>query len=127
MFLRYSFDIKPFAKIGKNILEVKMKSTLNKMDAFDTKDYEAVFNRPRVFLRKAQCHFGWDWAPKNCAYGIWDYVFLSTHSRYQINEISIKSRLNGTISLFFELNYNVRPTHKSNGSLAIPAMKIRVI
>ena len=89
MFLKHVFDIKPYVKLGKNLLEVKMESTLNKMDTFDTKEYQSIFNVPRIFARKAQCHFGWDWAPRICAYGIWDDVILNAHSKYQINNVKV--------------------------------------
>ena len=71
MFLQYRFDIKELLQKGKNELRVEMKSTLNKMDTFDTTGYFSIFNEKRILVRKAQCHFGWDWAPKICAYGIW--------------------------------------------------------
>ena len=121
MFLRYVFDIKPFVKVGNNLLKVKMISTLNTMDGLDTKDYYSIFNTQRIFARKAQCHFGWDWAPKICGYGIWDDVILSAHSRYQINDIKIVAKTNGALSFFTELNYNVKFLCKPDGSFAAPA------
>ena len=121
MFLRYVFDIKPFVKIGKNVLEVKMESTLNKMDQFDTKDYYSIFNKQRIFLRKAQCHFGWDWAPKICGYGIWDDVYIFAHSKYQIENAKVVARSNGGLSFFLRLNYNLKELKKPDGSIAVPA------
>ena len=123
MFLKYVFDIKPFVKLGKNLLEVKMESTLNKMDTFDTKDYQAVFNRPRVFIRKAQCHFGWDWAPRICAYGIWDDVILSAHPKYQIDNVKVVARMNGDLTIFTELNYNLKALHDPKGAIIVPAVE----
>lgn len=121
MFLKYVFDIKPFVKVGKNILEVKMESTLNKMETFDQKDYCSIFNDKRIFVRKAQCHFGWDWAPKICGYGIWDDVFLYSHSKYQIKNTKVIAHSNGGLSFFLELNYNIKVLYKPDGSVAIPA------
>ena len=121
MFLRYVFDIKPYVNEGINLLKVKMKSTLNKMDTFDTKDYLSIFNDKRIFVRKAQCHFGWDWAPKICGYGIWDDVILFTHSKYQIKDLKIVAKANGCLTFFSELNYNVKILYKPDGSIAIPA------
>ena len=121
MFLKYVFNIKPYVKLGKNLLEVKMESTLNKMDTFDTKEYQSIFNVPRIFARKAQCHFGWDWAPRICAYGIWDDVILNAHSKYQINNVKVVAHMNGGLTFFTELNYNIRVLHKPDGSIAIPA------
>ena len=44
MFLQYRFEIKNALKVGKNVLNVCMRSTLNKMDTFNTEGYAAVFN-----------------------------------------------------------------------------------
>ena len=108
MFLKYTYDIKPHVHVGKNIIKVDMFSTLNKMDTFDTKDYFSIFNVPRIFTRKAQCHFGWDWAPKICGYGIWDDVIISAHNKEQIDNVKVVARKNGDLSFFFELNHSVR-------------------
>ncbi len=79
MFLQYRFDISSIVKKagGPYVLKVRMNSTLNAMDKIDCKDYFATFNTPRIFLRKAQCHFGWDWAPNLPGYGIWQDVYLT--------------------------------------------------
>ena len=121
MFLQYVFDIKPFVKTGKNLLQVKMKSTLNMMDTFDCKDYFSIFNVPRIFTRKAQCHFGWDWAPKICGYGIWDNVYINCHDRHQISDIKIVTRNSGDITFHLQINYNVRLLIKQDGSPYIEA------
>ncbi|MBO6280700.1 MAG: hypothetical protein J6M95_03890 [Bacilli bacterium] len=121
MFLKYGFDIKPFVKLGKNLLEVKMKSTLNMMDTFDCKDYFSIFNIPRIFVRKAQCHFGWDWAPRICGYGIWDIVYINCHDRHQISDIKVITHNSGDITFHLEINYNVRLLIKQDGSPYIEA------
>ena len=67
MFLQYRYEIRNLLHEGNNTLTVEMHSTLNAMDKIDTTGYYAIFNEKRMFVRKAQCHFGWDWAPKICA------------------------------------------------------------
>ena len=62
MFLRYEYDVTDLLK-KKNLLCVRMCSTLKRMQEIDAEKYFACFNKERIFLRKAQCHFGWDWAP----------------------------------------------------------------
>jgi beta-mannosidase len=84
MFLQYRFEVRDVLKKGKNFLRVEMKSTLNKMDTFDTTGYFSIFNEKRLFVRKAQCHFGWDWAPKICAYGIWQDVYKLIFGAYSL-------------------------------------------
>lgn len=36
---------------------------------------------PRMFVRKAAYHFGWDWGPRFVTAGLWKGVFLEDHSR----------------------------------------------
>ncbi len=107
MFLQYRFETKEFLKKGKNVLTVCMKSTLNTMDTFDTTGYNAIFNVKRLFVRKAQCHFGWDWAPKICAYGIWEDVYLEYGDRCKIDNVYAVADDEGNATFFTELNYNI--------------------
>ena len=107
MFLQYRFDIKEFLQKGKNELRVEMKSTLNKMDTFDTTGYFSIFNEKRILVRKAQCHFGWDWAPKICAYGIWQDVRLEYGAKRRIDSVYVVADDTGVATLCAQLNYNV--------------------
>ena len=104
-FLEYRFDAKEALKQKGNCLCVKMHSTLNEADKIDTTGYSAVFNLPRIFLRKPQCHFGWDWAPRICAYGIIDEVMIESSELYQIADVQVKADDEGRVSFFVETNY----------------------
>ena len=115
MFLRYEFEVKNLLVEGVNTLKVCMKSTTNYMDNIDCKDYFGVFNVPRLFIRKAQCHFGWDWAPDICGFGIWGDVYLLGGSALRINDINVVADMDGNVSLFSELNYNVRDLRDNFG------------
>ncbi len=118
MFLQYRFEIRDLLKVGKNLLTVEMHSTLNAMDQIDTTGYYAIFNEPRIFVRKAQCHFGWDWAPKICAYGIWNDVYLEARSKQCIDDVFVVADDKGNTSLFVNLNYNINATYDTLGVMA---------
>lgn len=107
MFLRYEYDITELLQ-EKNRLCVRMRSTLKKMDAIDAEQYFACFNKERIFLRKAQCHFGWDWAPDLPGYGIYNDVFLDYRPRTAIENVRCVTDAKGNVTLFTQLNYNVR-------------------
>lgn len=81
MFLKYEYNIKGIAKKEQNTLSVKMTSTQRKMNEIDTGDYRGIFNTPRLFIRKVQCQFGWDWAPDMPGYGIYKPVWVEGRSR----------------------------------------------
>ena len=83
-----------------------MKSTLNTMDTYDCKDYSSIFNIPRIFVRKPQCHFGWDWAPKICAYGIIDEVSIEYKNRFEIINNKVVADAKGNLRFETLLNYD---------------------
>ncbi len=109
MFLAYSYSIKQHLTEGENTLKVKMISTGKVMDSIDDKGYFGVFNVKRLFIRKAQCHFGWDWAPDMPGYGIHGEIRLNGVYKNRIDDVSYISDVNGDVTFVTELNYNTRP------------------
>lgn len=47
---------------------------------------------PRIFTRKAQFQYGWDWGPTYNTMGIWKEVFLESHSGYKIEDVYIRQQ-----------------------------------
>lgn len=117
MFLQYQYSVKEFVKKTGNVLQVKLLSTGKKMDEIDDLGYFGVFNTKRLFIRKAQCHFGWDWAPDMPGYGIWGDVTLTGAAKNRIFDTFYKAYNDGNVSFAVELNYNVRPHTDENGNL----------
>ena len=116
-FLAYFYEVKEHLKEKGNILRIKMTSTLNVMDKINTDGYGGVFNVPRIFVRKPQCHFGWDWAPKICAYGIIDDVYLEGRNKYEIVDVHIISDSNGKAIFNVEVNYDNKDLFGPNEKL----------
>ena len=108
MFVSYCYSVRDFVKMGGNKLTVKMLSTANVMDNIDADGYYAVFNVKRLFIRKAQCHFGWDWAPDMPGYGICGEVRLVGCAKNRISDVHYRAFNNGNMSIFVDLNYTVR-------------------
>ncbi len=115
MFLQYRFDVGSFLTPGKHVLKVRMHSALNVMEQADCKDYFGVFNTPRIFLRKAQCHFGWDWAPNLPGYGIWQDVYLLEQERCRIENVRYIAKNSGAVTFQVALNYNIRSRFDASG------------
>lgn len=107
-FLQYRFQVNGILKEKGNVLRVKMHSTLEKASQINVDGYAATFNIPRIFLRKPQCHFGWDWAPKICAYGITGKVYLESKNTYHITDVHYKSDDKGNLNFFVEVNYTTQ-------------------
>ncbi len=78
MFISYSFDVKGILRQGENEVEVIFKSP-----TFVGKELENKYGKlpvelasHRVYLRKAQYSFGWDWGPVLTTSGIWRPVYI---------------------------------------------------
>ena len=124
MFLRYTFDIKNIAKKKDNVLKVHMISTINEMNKIDTHGYFGTFNVERLFIRKAQCHFGWDWAPNLSGYGIWESVTIEGDTKDTIKDIYCIPAEEGWVTLLAELNYTVRHQIDFQGQVMDPDRKL---
>ncbi len=114
-FLKHTYSVKDLLKKSGNRLIVEMRSTKNVMDGIDDKGYFGVFNTKRLFIRKTQCHFGWDWAPDMPGYGICGVVRLKGVCKNRISDVSYVAFNDGSITLSAELNYTVRATMDSYG------------
>lgn len=115
MFLKYQPRIKQIVRQGENTIRVHMHSTLQEMDKIDTAGYFGVFNVPRLFVRKAQCHFGWDWAPNMCGYGIWQELYVECCNAHRIENVNYQTDLEGNVTFFTELNYCINALQDDYG------------
>jgi beta-mannosidase len=77
MFRQWRFEaigLKP----GRNQIIVRFYSPLRIADSLaKISDIKRPCENNRHYLRKAQYHFGWDWAPQLPTCGIWKEVYLS--------------------------------------------------
>ncbi|MCK5454892.1 MAG: hypothetical protein KAJ16_11045, partial [Calditrichia bacterium] len=87
MFRQYKFPINVSLKEQNNHLQLYFHSP-KKIGRRDENRYgklRAAINNERVFLRKAQYSFGWDWGPSFPTMGIWKPIYL-----YQSNDVRIR-------------------------------------
>lgn len=91
----YSFEVKDKLKEGENTLTVNLKNVYDKLGKTEQDKYTCIFNANRLFIRKAQCHFGWDWAPKFPGYGIYRDVALLSESKSSISNIFVNANDKG--------------------------------
>ncbi len=109
MFRAYTYEVKELLKKKDNQLTVRMLSTKRKMAEIDTGEYWGIFNTERLLIRKAQCHFGWDWAPNMPGYGIYRKVWLEGRSKDHITEVSYRAYASGKVQIKAGVSYDVRP------------------
>ena len=119
MFLRYSFEINDYVRVGENTLSVNLISIKQAAKQFPEEGYFGCFNVQRIFMRKAQCHFSWDWAPNFPAMGIWQDVELNICPGCEISKVMINPYLDGRASFFVHLSDDFDNENIGNKTLRI--------
>ena len=103
MFLEYRYNVTNIIKEGANTIAVHIRSVKKEHDKYKGSDLNACFDLERIFLRKAQCQFSWDWAPNIPATGIWQDVILESSGCNIIDNIFVISKTCGDICAEIEL------------------------
>jgi beta-mannosidase len=82
MFRQWRVDVKNILKT-KNTLFIHFASALNKADSMAKADLPLIIpaDNTRIYARKAQYHFGWDWGPVFITSGIWKNVYLEAFDK----------------------------------------------
>ncbi len=95
MFIPYRFGIKAWLRAGENEIEIRFDSPLAR-----TQELEARFGKlpvalesPRVYARKAQYSFSWDWGPKLPTSGIWRPIRLEARRHARLVEAAVDIHL----------------------------------
>ena len=109
MFLRYAFKINDYVTVGENTVTVKLLSIRKKAAEYPTEGYFGCFDVQRIFIRKAQCHFSWDWAPNFPAMGIWLDVSLEMLPGNEISHVVIRPELDGRAAVIVHLGKELNP------------------
>ncbi|MEH7436847.1 glycoside hydrolase family 2 protein [Neobacillus drentensis] len=86
MFISHSFEVARELKQGKNVLAVRFDPvTVHVKDKVQY--YWSGFSKKRIWTRKAQSHYGWDWGPRLVTAGIWKDVRLEKRSTAKIDDV----------------------------------------
>jgi beta-mannosidase len=101
----YRIDVTEALRPGqRNTLVVRVGATLKILEANPYQKYFACFNTPRVFARKAQCQFSWDWAPHLPALGIWRSVRLESFDSGRVMDVAVRPRNDGQVTFHMVLD-----------------------
>ena len=93
MFRQWRVEVRKHLHPGTNKLVVVFLSAQNVVDSLAKKDLPFVIpDNPRVYVRKAQYHFGWDWGPKFTTCGIWKAVRLESYDAKAAEKPFVPSR-----------------------------------
>lgn len=91
MFIGFNKDVLKYLKIGENHIKVLIKSAeeeaikLQEKHPYPVPLMAAPIQSPsRNFIRKAQCHSGWDWGPSLMVSGIYNSVKLIGYKKGKV-------------------------------------------
>ena len=98
MFRTWRWDITGLVRPGANELAVVFRSAVRKAAELDSKrhlDSPAEQLPGAPYLRKAPCHFGWDWGPKLANAGFWQGVRVEAWSVGRLVDVGISQTVAG--------------------------------
>jgi beta-mannosidase len=88
-FLHWKTDVKPYLK-EENELLIAIKSPLPIEEEKAAANPYTLPVGNRVYTRKAQFQYGWDWGPKLNTMGIIKPVYLEAYDHFKIEDVYIK-------------------------------------
>ncbi|XP_076456122.1 LOW QUALITY PROTEIN: beta-mannosidase-like [Babylonia areolata] len=100
MFVRYTWDIKTFVKVGTNSIRLQFQSATDYARrqagsypypvppncTVPVQHGECHVN----FIRKEQCSFSWDWGPSFPTQGIWKPMYIEAFSSAVLDTVSVE-------------------------------------
>ncbi|MEA3485657.1 MAG: glycoside hydrolase family 2 TIM barrel-domain containing protein, partial [Candidatus Aerophobetes bacterium] len=92
MFIPWRFELTDKIK-EKNVLLVKFSPAISVLKKMQAKEGHLIAGEEpaRVYGRKAQYSFGWDWSPRLPGVGIWRRVYLCGYDEMDINWVGMES------------------------------------
>jgi beta-mannosidase len=117
MFLTYSIPLKNHLQAGIHQLRVEFEPAVNVAKELQKKSPYPYPGDERIYARKAQFQFGWDWGPRLVNCGIWKKVYLKKKSRLPEMQFHIKPlRINDSLAEI-QITADFYSTAEMNASL----------
>jgi beta-mannosidase len=116
MFVGYQLDCQALLVAGCNVLEIYFHSPIKRVKPLQVASgmvYPAENDKSddklSVYVRKAPCHFGWDWGPRFVSSGIWRAIALVGQQAVKIDDLQFTQLAlsSEAASLQFDLDWTV--------------------
>ncbi|WP_248517219.1 beta-mannosidase [Salinarchaeum laminariae] len=132
MHRRYEFDVGAALEAGENEIAVAFESPVEyaaeRANAYpyEVRSIEFPVEQPhRNFIRKAQCHFGWDWGTCLPTMGIWRDAELLSFSEPRITDVAVgQDHDDGTVELDVDLRVEAPAAGEHDVTVAIDDAEI---
>ncbi|NLX57639.1 MAG: glycoside hydrolase family 2 protein [Phycisphaerae bacterium] len=131
MFRRWRFDVAGRLREGENVVRVVFESPIaygRRMSKRSTSvcnrlEERAWADRPprptfRPFVRKAQCHFGWDWGPLLATSGIWQDCYVLATDEPVLDYVTTQQS-HGARGVRLDVTAHVLAPKAGRGTLAV--------
>ncbi|MBR2349751.1 MAG: glycoside hydrolase family 2 protein [Clostridia bacterium] len=101
--IAYRFDIKPYVNVGRNTIKIILYSPI----AYASSEAQRIgqnymikgFDK-RIFVRKNQSHYGWDWGPEIACSGILKDIYIDYGNNIVIDDLLINQKhIDGKVEL----------------------------
>jgi beta-mannosidase len=91
MFREYSFRVDHLLRGDSNQITIKFTSPVRGAQSLEKRHGKLAvsLNSERVYLRKAQYSFGWDWGPSFPTMGIWKPAYLMQRGSSRISSLQL--------------------------------------
>jgi beta-mannosidase len=121
MFIAYIYNVKYILKPTDNTLKVLIKSPVKYATQQERKygKLPVALNSNRVYIRKAQYSFGWDWGPSFPTSGIWRKVYLQQWTNIKIESITFNTISINKKNAEVEVNVGTKFLDNNNFSLKV--------
>lgn len=109
MFIEHRLDIRRLLRPGTNLIEILFDSPTARTAELEARHgrLRVALEPPRVYARKAQYSFGWDWGPKLATSGIWRSISIEARSGPRLKHPFARVRSIGAKAAIVELSVDI--------------------
>ncbi len=108
MFVPHKIEVKKWLKVGVNELRVVFPPLIPLLNNKAKQLPYTLPEKERVFARKSQFHFGWDWSPKVLNPSIFKPVYLNLWNSIKVNQTILTTNVkDGKGNLFCRIPVSV--------------------
>lgn len=116
MFRQWKVNVKDVLRLGKNDLEIVFFSAVKKGKEAAAKLPYVLPGDEKVFARKAQYQYGWDWGPRFVTAGIWKPITLKCWKNVSLENVAVQQKLSNEVA---ELDFQTEISSDQNQIIEI--------